>query len=93
MSDDLADIAALEHLLADAILAEDYEMAATLRDRIAVLALQRAEPNTPSKLRRQEPGKMGLGTSDQKFKPPPGWKPPKRPDLMTRNVKPRRGGR
>jgi len=85
MTDDLA---ALKQFLADAVLAEDYEMAATLRDRIAAL-----EPKTPSKLRRQEPGKMGLGTSDQKFRPPEGWKPPKRPDLMTTNTKPRRGGR
>jgi hypothetical protein len=82
------ELAALTQFLADAVLAEDYEMAATLRDRIAAL-----EPTTPSKLRRQEPGKMGLGTSDQKFRPPPGWKPPKRPDLMTTNTKPRRGGR
>jgi hypothetical protein len=82
------DLAALKQFLADAVLAEDFEMAATLRDRIAAL-----EPKTPSKLRRQEPGKMGLGTSDQRFKPPAGWKPPKRSDLMTTNMKPRRGGR
>ena len=82
------DLAALKEFLANAILAEDYEMAARLRDRIAAL-----EPQTPSKLRRQEPGKMGLGTSDQKFRPPDGWKPPKRPDMMTTNTKPRRGGR
>jgi hypothetical protein len=82
------DLAALKAFLTDAVLAEDFEMAATLRDRIAAL-----EPKTPSKLRRQEPGKMGLGTSDQRFKPPAGWKPPKRPDLMTTNMKPRRGGR
>jgi hypothetical protein len=88
MSDDLA---ALKTALADAVLAEDFEMAARLRDRIA--ALQADKPMAPSKLRRQEPGKMGLGTSDQKFKPPEGWKPPKRPDLMTTNTKPRRGGR
>jgi hypothetical protein len=82
------DLAALKAFLTDAVLAKDFEMAATLRDRIAAL-----EPKTPSKLRRQEPGRMGLGTSDQRFKPPAGWKPPKRPDLMTTNMKPRRGGR
>ncbi len=82
------DHCALVQLLADAVLAEDFEMAARLRDRIAAFG-----PKTPTKLRRQELGKMGLGTSDQKFKPPPGWKPPKRPDLMTTNTKPRRGGR
>jgi hypothetical protein len=44
-----------------------------------------------SKLRYQEPGKMGLGTSDQKMEPKPGWTPPKKPDLLTRNVRSRRG--
>jgi hypothetical protein len=44
-----------------------------------------------SKLRRQEPGRMGLGTSEQEMRPPEGWKPPKKPDLMTSNVKGRRG--
>ncbi len=87
------DLAALQQFLADAVLAEDYEMAAALRDRIAALSPQAEDIKTPSKLRRQEPGKMGLGTSDQKFSPPPGWKPPRRPDLMTTNTKPRRGGR
>ncbi len=87
------DLPALKRFLADAVLAEDYEMAATLRDRIEALGPQVSTDLPPSKLRRQEPGKMGLGTSDQKFKPPPGWKPPKRPDLMTTNTKPRRGGR
>ncbi len=82
------DHTALMELLTDAVLAEDFEMAARLRDRIAASA-----PKTPTKLRRQEPGKMGLGTSDQTFKPPPGWKPPRRPNLMTTNTKPRRGGR
>ena len=90
MADDLA---ALKQFLADAVLAEDYEMAASLRDRIAALEPPSETDIPPSKLRRQEPGKMGLGTSDQKFKPPPGWKPPKRPDMMTSNTKPRRGGR
>jgi hypothetical protein len=46
-----------------------------------------------SKLRRQEPGKMGLGASEQEMRPPAGWTPPKKPDLMTTNTKPRRGGR
>ena len=90
MTDNLS---ALNQALADAVLAEDYEIAATLRDRIAALEPQDTKDMSPSKLRRQEPGKMGLGTSDQKFKPPPGWKPPKRPDMMTSNTKPRRGGR
>lgn len=57
----------------------DFEEARRLRDAMERLAA--AQPG--SKLRRQEPGAMGLGTSDQVFKPPPGWKPPKKPDPMT----------
>jgi hypothetical protein len=40
-----------------------------------------------SKLRRQVPGSMGLGTSEQEMRPPEGWKPPKKPDPMTSKVK------
>jgi hypothetical protein len=87
------DLVALKQHLDDAVLAEDFERAARLRDRIAALEPQVTLDMPPSKLRRQEPGKMGLGASDQKFKPPEGWKPPKRPDMMTANTKPRRGGR
>jgi hypothetical protein len=32
---------------------------------------------------------MGLGTQVPVVKPPKGWKPPRKPDLMT-NVKPRK---
>ena len=44
-----------------------------------------------SKLRVQKPGAMGLGTSEAAPKRPEGWVPPEKPDLMTRNVKPRSG--
>jgi hypothetical protein len=83
---------ALEQEIAAAVAAENFEKAADLRD---ALAAQRREekPMPPSKLQPQIPGKMGLGTSDQTFKPPAGWIAPKRPDMMTRNHKPRRGGR
>ena len=70
--------------MARAVEAEDYEEAARLRDRLTALQ--------GSAFKRQTPGRMGLGTSEQVFKPPPGWKPPKKPDLMTSNLKPR-GGR
>jgi len=82
------DLLTLKQRLKEAISGEAFELAAVLQAQITEL-----EPKTPSKLRRQEPGKMGLGTSDQKFKPPAGWTPPTRPDLMTNNIKPRRGGR
>ena len=65
----------------------DFEEASRLRDQISLL---RGQPNAAleeeidtSRLRRQQPGAMGLGTSAQKFTPPPGWKPPAKPDPMT----------
>jgi len=69
--------------------AMDFEEASRLRDRISLL--RAAEPGAeaeaeidPSGLDRQQPGRMGLGTSQQRMTPPPGWKPPKKPDPMTR---------
>ena len=87
MSDD--DIEALERRMAEAVAAEDYEAAARLRDRIAALKAK----DCGTMFRRQTPGRMGLGTDQQVMAPPKGWKPPKKPDLMTSNTKPRRGGR
>ncbi len=78
----MADEKPLEVQLAEAAAAGDYELAARLRDRMAAQG---------SKLRPQVPGKMGLGTSDQKMKPKPGWVPPKKPDPMTANTKRRKG--
>jgi hypothetical protein len=77
------DIVELRRRMDAAVEAEDYELAAGLRDRIAAL--------DASMFKRQVPGRMGLGTSEQVFKPPKGWKPPKKPNLMTSNTKPRRG--
>lgn len=87
MSED--DVAALERRMAEAVAAEDFEAAARLRDRIAALKAAGDE----SLFRRQVPGRMGLGTDQQVMAPPQGWKPPKKPDLMTSKTKPRRGGR
>lgn len=81
-------IAALEAEMARAVADEDYEIAAALRDRIEAMREGRA---TGSMLRRQEPGKMGLGTDQQSYLPPEGWVKPKRPDPMTKGHKP--GGR
>ena len=66
--------------------AMNFEEAGRLRDQISVLRGRgdddATEINT-SRLERQQPGAMGLGTSDQRMVPPPGWKPPARPDPMT----------
>ena len=87
MSDD--QIADLQRRMTEAMDAEDYEAAADLRDQIRKL---RGEPSVPgSRLRRQEPGRMGLGTDQQAMAPPTGWTPPRRPDPMTSGFKPRKG--
>jgi hypothetical protein len=83
------DLEALERRMAEAVAAEDFEAAARLRDRIAVLKANGDE----TLFRRQTPGRMGLGTDQQVMAPPKGWKPPRKPDLMTSNVKPRGGKR
>ncbi len=75
--------------------AMDFEEASRLRDRLSLLRGQpdaaSPEQTDTSRLIRQRPGAMGLGTSDQKMTPPDGWKPPARPDPMTAGHKaPRR---
>ncbi len=42
---------------------------------------QRDKP--PTRLRRQIPGSMGLGTNQSAYIPPPDWKLPPKPDPMT----------
>jgi hypothetical protein len=69
----------------------DFEQARRLRDRINLMrggasAAAAAEADT-SGLVRQQPGAMGLGTSRQRPAPPPGWKPPPKPDPMTKGRK------
>ena len=89
---DDADLAALRERMATAIADEDFEAAAELRDALHRLGGPEAAVLPGSRLRRQEPGKMGLGTDLPAHVPPKGWKPPKRPDPMTR-VHKGRGGR
>jgi len=65
----------------------DFEEARRIRDRINLMrggasAAEAAQADT-SGLVRQRPGAMGLGTSRQRPVPPPGWKRPPKPDLMT----------
>jgi hypothetical protein len=81
-------IAALEAEMARAVADEDFEFAAILRDRLD--AMREGRP-TGSMLRRQEPGAMGLGTSQEVYVPPTGRAAPKRPDPMTKGHRP--GGR
>ncbi len=83
------ELEALERRMAEAVQAEDFEAAARLRDQIAAAKGGSAE----SLFHRQTPGRMGLGADQQVYAPPKGWKPPKKPDPMTSNTKPRRGGR
>ena len=65
----------------------DFEEARRIRDRINLMRggadAADAEQADTSGLVRQQPGAMGLGTSRQRPVPPPGWKPPPKPDLNT----------
>lgn len=80
------DASDLEARMAEAIAADEYELAAILRDRLAAL-----RPDAPPRLKRGVPGAMGLGTDTARHRPPDDWTPPPRPDLGVANVK--RGGR
>ncbi len=84
----------LQALMAAAAEALDFEEARRLRDRIALIrggaTIDQAEAADTAGLQRQKPGAMGLGTSQQKVTPPPGWTPPPRPDPMTRGRSRRR---
>jgi hypothetical protein len=63
----------------------DFETAATLRD--AIERIRTGDTN----LTEQQPGRMGLGSSQERYKPAPGKPLPKKPDPMTSGHKP--GGR
>jgi hypothetical protein len=65
----------------------DFEEARRLRDQLSLA--RGAEPGADvaadlTGITRQQPGRMGLGTSQQRMTPPPGWRPPAKPDPMTR---------
>ena len=78
-------IEALTAQMSAAAAAEDFELAARLRNRIEQL-------RAPT-VRKPPPGQMGLGTHIPVAAPPKGWKRPKKPDPMTTNIKPRGGVR
>ena len=90
----MTDLATLEVLMAAAAAAQDYEEAGRLRDLLALVrggaSLKEALAADTAGMIRQKPGAMGLGTSQQKMTPPPGWTPPPRPDPMTRGRSRRR---
>ncbi|HEX8240283.1 MAG TPA: UvrB/UvrC motif-containing protein [Allosphingosinicella sp.] len=93
MSDEIGDL----QLRMEEAAAMDFEEAKRLRDRIALIrggaSRQEAESADTSGLTRQQPGRMGLGTSQQRVTPPKGWTPPPRPDPMTSGRSRRRGPR
>lgn len=69
---------------------QDFDLARRLRDRIGLIrggatAEEAAAADTHG-IERQRPGAMGLGTSQQRMTPPKGWRPPKKPDPMTRGT-------
>jgi hypothetical protein len=74
-------IAELTQKMTEAAAAEDFELAARLRNEI--------EATRAKGVRLPPPGQMGLGTNIPLAAPPKGWKRPKKPDPMTANVKPR----
>ena len=88
------DIETLRLRMEAAAAALDFEGARRLRDQLNLLrggaTLDEAQESDTSGLTRQQPGKMGLGTSQQRMTPPPGWKPPVKPDPMTANTGKRR---
>ena len=87
------DIEDLRRRMEAAAAALDFETAKALRDQISLLtgAGDDAVAADTAGLTRQQPGAMGLGTSQQRMTPPPGWTPPKKPDPMTRGRGRRRG--
>ncbi|PZU14050.1 MAG: excinuclease ABC subunit B [Sphingobium sp.] len=81
-------IETLEMRMEAAALALDFEEARRCRDMINLMrggaTAEEAAKADFSGLERPKPGAMGLGTSQQKMVSPPGWKPPSKPDPMTK---------
>jgi len=77
----------LRKKMEDAALALDFEQAKRYREMIGMIrggaTPAEAEQADFAGLERQQPGAMGLGTSQQRVTPPAGWRPSPKPDLMT----------
>lgn len=77
----------LRKKMEDAALALDFEEARRYREMISMIrggaTPAEAEQADFAGLERQQPGAMGLGTSQQRVTPPPGWRPSPKPDPMT----------
>lgn len=87
----------LQRKMEAAVQALDFEEAKRCRDKISLVrsgaTAAKADEADLSGLQRQRPGAMGLGTSQQRMTPPPGWKPPPKPDPMTSGRGSRQGKR
>ncbi len=86
----MTEIERLRLAMEAAAVAEDFELARRYRDRIALIrggatAEEAAAADTDG-IERQRPGAMGLGTSQQRLTPPEGWRPPRKPDPMTKGT-------
>jgi hypothetical protein len=79
-------IALLEAEMTSAVESEDFERAAKLRDQIADL---RGEGG-PSLVRKPPDDQIGMGSGMPTVDKPKDWRPPKKPNPLTRNVKSRR---
>lgn len=78
----------LQQQMDEAVAALDFETAGRCRDMINAMrggatAAEAAAADFAG-LKRQAPGAMGLGTSQQKPTPPAGWRAPPKPDPMTK---------
>lgn len=83
----------LERQMAAAAERMDFEEARRLRDQINLVrggaSLEDAARADTSSLSRQKSGAMGLGTNASKPAMPRGWKPPRKPDLLTAGRRPK----
>jgi hypothetical protein len=83
----------LEKQMQAAAEAMDFEKATALRNEMARIKgeapVQAGDPDTVT-VSQPPPGAMGLGTQVPVRQPPKGWVKPKKPDLMTKNVKGRK---
>ena len=86
-------LVALEKQMQAAAEAMDFETATALRNEMARIKgeapVEAGDPDTVT-VSQPPPGAMGLGTQVPVRQPPKGWVKPKKPDLLTKNVKGRK---